>query len=150
MLANSLQKNSATVLYAFVALGFAFVLLELVIMGHTRGGQLLSVIACVLGIILAVAGLAATNLRKVIAIVFVVLALAGLWGFLVHSGARSFRKNAVTSVQVGDDRTLQRAISSFSNLPPTLAPLILSGLSLFGAAVTMMARAGTRMETARV
>ncbi len=149
MLANSLQKNSSTVLYVFVALGFAFVLLELLILGHTRGGQLISIIACALGIILAVAGMAAAGARKIIAILFVVLALTGLMGFMAHSDGRSGRAAATVALPASDDRTLQRAVRSFSGLPPTLSPLILSGLALFGAAVTLMASANPQLAKMR-
>ena len=139
MLASSLNKNSKNVLFAFVALGFAFTLIELVAMGHTRGPQMLSIIACALGVVFALAGMFAAGARKIIAILFVVLALTGIFGFMAHGGARGFRQSMVASAQVGDNQALQRAVRSFSNMPPTLAPLILSGLSLFGAAVTLMA-----------
>jgi len=152
MLASSLNKNSKNVLFAFTALGFAFILIELVMMGHTGGPRMISVIACALGVVLALAGMFASGARKIIAILFVVLALTGLFGFMAHGGAKGFRQNMAASAQsqIGDNQALQRAVRSFSNMPPALAPLILTGLSLFGAAVTLMAVGETAQpKTAR-
>lgn len=119
---------------------FAFLLTELVLLGHTRGGQLISIIACVLGILFSLISLAASNLRRIIAILFVVLALTGIVGFLTHGGARGFRQqNTAAAIQAATDRDIRRALSSFSNMPPTLSPFALSGLSLMGALVTLTA-----------
>ena len=149
MLASSLNKNSKNVLFAFTALGFAFILIELVAMGHTGGPRMISVIACALGVVLALAGMFVSGARKIIAILFVVLALTGVFGYMAHGGARGFRQNMAASAPVGDNQALQRAVRSFSNMPPSLAPLILTGLSLFGAAVTLMAVGETQTKAAR-
>ena len=79
----------------------------------------------------------------------VVLALTGVMGFLAHSGARSGRAAAVAALPASDDPTVKRAERSFAILPPTLAPLMLSGLALFGAAVTLMTNTPMRVEKVR-
>jgi thiol:disulfide interchange protein len=142
---TTLKNNSTTVYLLVVALGFAFLLAELVIMGHTNGPRLISVVACVLGILFALAGLAMSNARRIIAILFVVLALSGVFGFMAHGGARGFRQqNTAAAIQAASaDKDLQRALRSYSGMPPTLAPLMLSGLSLLGALV-MLSGVGER------
>jgi hypothetical protein len=141
----SLKNNSHTLFSLFVVGGFAFLLAELVTLGHTNPPQLLSIIAPVLGIVFGLAGLASNSrLRKIISILFIVLSLSGIMGTLAHSGARAFRGQMASSVQT-EDRAVRRAIGSFTRLPPTLAPLMLSGLSLFGAYVAYLGT-GTMME----
>jgi hypothetical protein len=134
---TAIRNNSTTIYFVVVAAGFAFLLAELVVMGHTNGPQLISVVACVLGILFALAGLAVGGARRIISILFVVLALTGVFGFMAHSGGRNFRQTNTASLDVStQDRLVQRAVRSFSNMPPRLAPLMLSGLSLLGALVT--------------
>ena len=134
---DSIRKNPISVSLAFVTLSFAMILADLALLGHTRGPQMTGIIACVLGIVLGAIALFAANLRKIVAILFLVLALTGLMGVLAHSGARGFRQQgAAAAKSISDDRTVQNALRSFANLPPTLAPLVLSGLALMGAAMS--------------
>jgi lysylphosphatidylglycerol synthetase-like protein (DUF2156 family) len=143
---TAIRNNSTTIYFLVVVVGFAFLLAELVVMGHTNGPRVISVVACVLGILLALAGLVMGNLRRIFAILFVVLALSGVWGFMAHSNGRNFRQTNTASIDVStQDRLVQRAMRSFSNMPPTLAPLMLTGLSLLGALVTAGA-VGERRE----
>jgi hypothetical protein len=142
----SLKNNSHTLFSLFVVGGFAFLLAELVTLGHTNPSQLLSIIAPVLGIVFGLAGLSSNSrLRKIISILFIVLSLSGIMGTLAHNGSRAFRANMVSSVQ-SEDRAIRRAIGSFTRLPPTLAPLMLTGLSLFGAAVASIGAAEVSMR----
>ncbi|MCW1971129.1 MAG: hypothetical protein KIH69_023720 [Anaerolineae bacterium] len=121
-----------------MAAGFAFLLAELVILNHTSGPRMIGAIACVAGIVLSLAALAPNSrLRQILAILFVLVALSGLFGANTHQGSRGFRQQGVASAPATEDRTIRRALNSFGNLPPTLAPLALSGLAMLGAAVTL-------------
>jgi hypothetical protein len=138
----NLYKNAPRVLMLATALGFGFVLLELVMLGHTQGGKLTGAISAALGLVLGVLGLANVGgLRKILPVLFLVLALSGLWGALAHSGARGFRSQGVSQIpaSVTEDRTVGRAVRSFAALPPTLAPIMLTGLALLGAIAALMA-----------
>ena len=64
MLSTSLKKNSTAVLLLFAALGFAFILIELVNLGHTGGPRMISIVACILGIVLSLAALALAALES--------------------------------------------------------------------------------------
>lgn len=142
MLAKNLRKNAHLLLSLFVAAGFAFLLAELLILNHTSGPRLIGVVTCVLGVIFSLVALAPNaRVRQILAILFVLLALAGLFGANAHQGARGFRRQGVASAPATEDRTIRRALNSFGNLPPTLAPLALSGLAMLGAAVTLAASA---------
>ena len=133
---------------AFVIMSFAMIVADLVLMGHTNGPQMTGVIASVVGVVLGAVALFAPNLRKIAAILFLVLALTGLMGVMTHAGARGFRQQGAAAARsISDDRTVQNALRSFGNLPPTLAPLVLSGLALMGAAMSaagVAAQAGKR------
>lgn len=122
--------------------GFAFLLIELLVMGHRSGPRLISVVAAALGTAFGLVAMSQNSgLRRVLTNLFVVLSLSGLFGFMAHSSGRSFRSQAVASVPATEDRTVRRALNSFGNLPPTFAPLMLTGLSLFGAVVALSASA---------
>ena len=138
MLAQNLRKNAPLLLSLFVAAGFAFLLVELVMLNHTGGPRLISVITCGLGIAFSLVALVNNRrLRQIVA----VLSLAGLYGFMTHQGARGFRQQGVAAAPATEDRTIRRALNSFGNLPPTLSPLALTGLSILGALVTLASTA---------
>lgn len=142
MLATNLNKNFTRVMLLVVAAGFAFLLVELLVMGHSNGPRLISVVAAALGAVFGLVAMSqSSGLRRIMAILFVVLSLSGIFGFMAHSNGRSFRSQAVASAPATEDRTVRRALNSFGNMPPTLAPLMLTGLSLFGAVVALSASA---------
>lgn len=142
MLAQNLRKNASLLLSLFVAAGFAFILTELLILNHAGGPRLVALITCGLGIAFSLASLVNNpRLRQIVAILFVVLSLTGLYGFMTHQGARGFRQQGVAAAPATEDRTIRRALNSFGNLPPTLSPLALTGLSILGALVTLASTA---------
>lgn len=142
MLAQNLNKNLSKIVLVALAASFGFLALELILMGHTGGPRVISVIATALGAVLSFVALSpGAGLRRIVAILLVVVGLAGLLGFMSHSGARGFRQQAVTAAPATEDRTVRRALSSFGNLPPTLSPLSITGLALLAAAVTLASSA---------
>jgi hypothetical protein len=151
-MSETLYKNMPKVLMLAVALGFAGLVVELLGINHGQGGKLPGLVAAIIGTVLGLVGLSESpGLRRILSILFIVLALSGLYGAFVHSGARGFRAQGAASAQVGEDRTLRRAINSFTLFPPPLAPLTLTGLSLMGAVFTSIGSAALadRMRIAR-
>ncbi len=115
-------------LLLFLAGGFALVVLELVITGHTEGNQIIGVVASVLGTVLVLAGLFTSGrVARWIAIALVVLSVTGVMGTLQHAQARSAA--IVEAAKEGEERE-----EAESNAPP-LAALSLSGLALMSALV---------------
>ena len=69
--------------------GFLLLLAELLLAGHTEGVQLVGLGASVLGIVLALVGIAAKGrARNVLAALFLVLAISGLVGAFEHNEER--------------------------------------------------------------
>lgn len=142
MLAQNLRKNASLLLSLFVAAGFAFILTELLILNHAGGPRLIALITCGLGITFSLVALVNNRrLRQIVTVLFAILSLAGLFGFMTHQGARGFRQQGVAAAPATEDRTIRRALNSFGNLPPTLSPLALTGLSILGALVTLASTA---------
>jgi hypothetical protein len=138
-MAVSLYRNTPRVMMLVTAAGFAFLLLELVLMGHTAFAKLYGAIAAGVGLVLSLIGLAnSAGLRRILPVLFLVLSLSGIYGTVVHGGARTDRAETATKVQT-DDRNVRRALRGFSAMPPTLGPLMLSGLSLLGAMAALVA-----------
>jgi hypothetical protein len=138
-MAVNLYRNAPRIVMLAVAGGFAFLLIELFMLNHAQGGKLPGAIAAGVGTLLGLLGLANVGgLRKILPVLFLVLALSGLYGAFVHSGARDFRAQGAANVPATEDRTVNRAIRSFTLFPPTLGPLMLTGLSLLGAAGALM------------
>jgi hypothetical protein len=142
-MSEALYKNFPKVLMVMVALGFAGLAVELIGINHGQGGKLPGLIAAVVGAVLAFVGLSESPaLRRILAILFIVLSLSGLYGsFVAHSGSRNFRATMAAGANVGEDRALRRAMNSFTLMPPPLAPLALTGLSLMGAVFTTIGSA---------
>ncbi len=147
-MALNLYRNAPRVLLITVTAGFAFLLLELVMIGHTNFAKLYGAIAAGVGAVLGLLAMSpAGGLRRIVSILFLVLSLSGLYGFVMHSGSRANRADRVSKVAQQEDRTIGGALRSYGILPPTLAPLMLSGLSLLGAAATLMATAAAAEAT---
>ena len=146
----ALIRRNTTALYLIaLALGFAMVLVELALIGHVRGSQLIAVIACVVGIVLSLTALVPRRgLRRIITALFVVLALTGAYGFIEHMQGRSERAGEVAdAASAASDRVVREALDSFAANPPTLSPLALSGLSLLGALTLLGAEAAPAERT---
>jgi hypothetical protein len=140
---SGLQRNFSVILWFGVAAGFLGMLVELLLMGHAQGSQLISVVACIAGVVLAVLGLSGRASRNVSAL-FLVLALSGLYGAAVHRAERVERIAEVepaakliesaAGADSGEAKHIaEEAIEKFAGFPPLLAPLGLSGLSMLGA-----------------
>jgi hypothetical protein len=126
-----------------VAGGFLLLTVELLGLNHQTGPRVISVIATALGIVLALVVSLAGNsgLRRIIAIVFVLIALVGIFGYTMHSGGRARRAEATASLQLPDNQVVQRAVRSFSSMPPVFSPLSITGMALFGAVVALIGSA---------
>ena len=148
----TLYKNSSKIMMLAVAGGFAFILIELLGIQHAQGPKMIGAVAAAIGAVLGLVGLSENpQLRRILSILFIVLALSGLYGAFVHNGARSFRAQGAAEVPASEDRTIGRALRSFTLLPPPLAPLALTGLALMGAAFSSIgaAVASERLTMAR-
>lgn len=132
---NAAQAKTTTIFLSFIALGFVFLFAELFLMGHWHGTQLIAVITCGMGLVLSLVALKpATGLRRLVAVLFLVLALSGVYGFLEHREGRGERQQeAAPALQAAKDDVTQEALHSFANNPPMLSPLALSGLAMLGA-----------------
>ena len=110
---------------------------------HYRGTQLIAVIACVLGIVLSLAGrVPRRDVRRVVIALFAVLSLSGVYGFIEHLGERTHRANEVAEVTAtANTDFVGEALESFASNPPALAPQVLSGFDLFGLLTLLSAEA---------
>ena len=153
-----IRRNTTALFLVGIAIGFALVLVELALINHVRGTQLIAIIACVAGIVLSLVGLVPRRgVRRAVAALFVVLALTGVYGFIEHQQGRSERAGEVAEVaSSATDRVVREALDSFASNPPALSPLALSGLSLLGVLTLLgveaepaeRAVAGTRLRGA--
>ena len=144
-----LQANLTSLLLVFVALGFLFLLAELLWTNHTEGIQWVAVGASILGALLGLVGLfVGGRLRDVAVLLFLLLALTGLVGVVEHNEARLEAEGFETStrVQWSSGTTLVRYTwdedeedEGEEGEAPPLAPLSLSGLSALGA-VALLAK----------
>lgn len=135
-----LRKQSTSVLLAFVAIGFIFVLVELALMGHyAAGSQLLGFAATAVGLLISLIAFA-PNLRRIALILFLILALVGLYGAYEHRQGRNERAvEAAPAIQAATDKIDKEALEKFISNPPILSPLALSGLSSLGMLVLLLA-----------
>ena len=109
------RRHLFTLLLLLLAGGFAVILGELFLYQHWEGTQLVGLIVTIVGTVAVVAGLFVKGtLRSVLAILLLVLSVAGLLGVREHSESAAKAQNEEDAV------------------PPPLAPLGVSGLSLMG------------------
>ncbi|MEI6180095.1 MAG: hypothetical protein WCP31_05035 [Chloroflexales bacterium] len=88
-----LRRHTTSLLLGFVALGFAFLLVELFLMGHTEESQRIALAASAVGMLLSLGALIPQRtLRTGIAGLFVLLALSGVYGSMEHREDRSERE----------------------------------------------------------
>ena len=84
-LGNLIRKHVTSIQLLLLAGGFVITLAELILLGHTKGIQLVAIGSTVAGILLALWGLISTgNMRKIVAMLFVLLSLTGLIGTFEH------------------------------------------------------------------
>ena len=133
MLSRTLRTHTTNILLAFVTAGFALLLVELLMINHIFQLQLIAVGSSAIGLLLSLfAFLPRAGLRRIIAGLYVVLALVGLYGFSVHLSGRARHQQAAAAVPQSNDRTIRRALTSFARNPPLVPPLALSGLAALG------------------
>ncbi len=145
------QKYFTTLLLLFVAGGFLVLVAELLLTGHTKGIQLLAVVASVMGGGLAVAGLFSRGkLSMAVIVAFLLLSITGVIGVSEHSEERGGERETTTTTQIARVNNAANTRVNFQQQPgfrldgarggpPPLAPLSLAGLSLIGA-ITVVGR----------
>ena len=141
MLSTTLRRYSTQVLLGFVAAGFAFLVVELILLGHTRGSQLIAIFAAVVGVVVSLlAFVPRAAMRRVALGVFVLLALSGLYGVLEHREERGERPaQATRALASASSRVERQALESYATNPPVLSPLALSGLAALGIVTLLIA-----------
>ena len=135
-----MNNKSALILFLFVAAGFGFLVAELNILGHTAGPRQIGFFAAIAGAVLALvsAFVASPMVRRILGVLFVLLAVTGLLGVNAHEGGRVRRAGVIAALPAPPTGGLAQAAGTFQRLPPTLAPLMLSGLSLLGATLVVL------------
>jgi len=142
-IAKRIRQYTTQIFLISIAIGFAFLLVELALIDHIRGTQLIAVVACVLGVGLSLAGLMPRrDVRRAVTILLAALALSGVYGFIEHQQGRAERAGEVAEVApVAGDDVVGEALESFASNPPALAPLALSGFAIFGVLTLLSAEA---------
>ncbi|MCA9995891.1 MAG: hypothetical protein KDE56_09110, partial [Anaerolineales bacterium] len=145
---NLVQKNLFSLLLLVTAGGFAMLLVELILMGHTSGSQLVAVAASAVGMGLALAGIIAKgSFRYLLVILFLILSASGLYGTLEHTEGREHRAQEVQGLTItvtGGDEEGEKTeaehnskpaadeegedigeelVDEFTQFPPLLSPL---------------------------
>lgn len=156
-----LSRHFITLILAFTAGGFVFLLAELLLESHWEGTQLIALVAAALGTVLTLFSLAGQKGVALVA-VFLVLSVSGLFGTFQHFEARTEPGEgppngaAVNAVEVAETVAPPTTAGPEGDTdgppregrggggPPWLAPLSLSGLALLGAVATLAG--GARRE----
>lgn len=154
MVQSFVQRRYAALMLLLITGGFVMLLVELMMLDHTDGIQLVAVVASVAGLLLALAALMApAKWRNTIAILFVLLSVTGLIGAYEHyevgSGegeseeARLVMPASASNLQIvyraqeAERREQGAAEGQGESAPPPLAPLSLAGFGLMGAVATL-------------
>lgn len=166
---NFVQKNLFSLLLLVTAGGFAMLLAELMLMGHTAGDQQIGAIAAAIGLLLALVGMVAKgNLRYLLVVLFLVLSVSGIYGTIEHAEGREHRAEEIHGLTItvtGDEHHEadekeeaehsskvasdeeeeeeeaeeigEELLEEFTEFPPMLSPLALSGFAALGAVVLL-------------
>ncbi|MBO9541451.1 hypothetical protein J7643_12755 [bacterium] len=139
-----------------VVAGFAMVVIELLLMRHTEGKQLIALAGCTAGALFALLGLKAQGkLRAILAAGLLAVAFTGLLGVYFHltHGEEEEEHAALTRLaRWAEAQTIAHASEADApkkdaeegeeeHLPP-LAPLSVSGLGMLGALGVLARRQG--------
>lgn len=157
------QRRFYLLLMLMIAAGFFLMFVELVLYKHSKGLQIIGTASTVVGAILAFIGVGANgNLRRTLAVVFIILSLVGFLGVVEHNedrlgGEEDRRPRAAqttdsqASSESGENEQGENAQGQSGEngesgesgegsengegdeAPPPLAPLGVTGLSAFGA-----------------
>ena len=139
-----IQERFWNIVLLFVMGGFLATAVELILIGHVNGPQLIAVYSAVFGALVAIHGLIATQkTRYYLAGIFLFLCIMGLIGTFEHFGARKTKETMalvqqITAMTAGASSSIAGSSNanggwfmSFTS-PPIMAPLSLSGLSFLG------------------
>ncbi len=133
------QRRYYGLLMSILGLDFVMLFFELLGYRHWQGLQIIGLATVVLGAIASFVAIGANaSLRKGLAVLFLVLSLAGIIGVWEHNeerlGGAGERRPPVAAQQ--NRQVGQRPPEGdFHIPPPTLAPLSLSGFCILGAVV---------------
>lgn len=159
MLQNFVQRRYVPVMLLLIIGGFVMLLVELLMLDHTEGIQLVAVMATGMGLLLALAALLApAKWRNGVAILFVLLSVTGLIGSYEHveEGAEEEEEAHLVMPTTENNANLNIAYPAQAakegeeegeegeeegeDVPPPLAPLSLAGFALMGAVTTLAKR----------
>ena len=151
------RNHFITLILAFTAGGFLFILAELLLERHWGGVQTIAPVSAVIGLVLVL--LALTWRRAVpTAVLFLLLGVTGLFGTFEHFESRTEEHDgppgqasqvmlqAVSAPPASAEGEAGPPDGSRRGGPPWLAPLSLSGLALLGGTATL---AGKNDKTPR-
>lgn len=149
------QRRFYLLLMLLIAAGFLLMFAELVLYKHSKGLQIIGTASTVVGAILAFIGIGANgNLRRILAVVFIVVSLIGVVGVFEHNeerlGGEEDRRpptaqttGSQASGESGENEQGESGEGGENGegsengegdeAPPPLAPLGVTGLSAFGA-----------------
>ncbi len=152
------RDHFITLILAFTAGGFVFILAELLLERHWGGVQLVAPISAAVGLVLVL--LAFTWRRAVpVAVLFLLLGMTGLFGTFEHFEARTEERDGlpgqasqvvvqtVSTVPTGTEGEARPPDGERRGGPPWLAPLSLSGLALLGGAATLAGKSNRAQQT---
>lgn len=146
------QRRSASLMLLLISGGYVMLLAELLLINHTKGPQLVGVIASSAGLLLTLIALFVSGkARNWVALLLVVLSVSGLLGTFKHNEALNAEPTtaAVTMTADGLNQPIAYSLQAApdaegsggdkSAVPP-LAPLSLAGFALMGAVATLSKR----------
>lgn len=129
------QRYTPEILLVFVAGGFLVFFLELLLLKHTEGIQLLAILASLGGLALALLSLVLRGqVLRWGMLAFALLAAVGLIGMVQHLEKGTGEALAKPLLFADTEEAYGATLESENDpAPPPLAPLGLSGLGLLGA-----------------
>ncbi|BBL83373.1 hypothetical protein TthAA37_21860 (plasmid) [Thermus thermophilus] len=128
-----LRKRLPDLVALFALAGLSLTGVELLLMGHTEGVQLLAPLAAFLGAFLAGMGLALRRWALAFALALVLLAPVGLFGLFQHLEEALEAGAPAVYRWVDEEGEGWEEGREGEETPPPLAPLSLSGLALLAA-----------------
>jgi Na+-transporting methylmalonyl-CoA/oxaloacetate decarboxylase gamma subunit len=131
-LQSFVQQRYHALIMAIIGMGFVLLMLELLGYHHYEGLQIVGLSATVIGALASFLGIGASSRRRrTLAVVFLVLSLAGLLGVWQHNGERLSGERPEAELSEGRREAGEQDDEDIP--PPPLAPLSLSGFCVLGA-----------------
>jgi hypothetical protein len=134
---QALHQNFYRLSLLLIAAGFISILGELLFSMHLTGTQSIGIYSAVLGALFAIHGFCQPQASKALAFAFCVLSLFGLIGTYEHYESREM-KGEFTGLRQSINH--ENASTTRVTSPPMMAPLSLSGLSMFAILVLLAFR----------